>query len=311
MGELGYMLKCYYRIHSREDLRNAIQYAVGFEGYMDNLRGVSRHILAKNISMISLKKSTKKTKKSKQTNRTKFCNQYYPSLLYSTDSDIVKNTISMAKNMIITGPNASGKTTLLKTTAINLIFSQQLGCGYYSEGSMLPKPYTHFHSYLNIPDTSERDSLFQAEARRCKDIIDAVSVADFGHHFCIFDELYSGTNPKEASKAAYAFLKYLSKRKNANFMLTTHYIGVCKKFESSDKTEITGKPEALEALADDSKKKQNVANFKMNVLLDSNTKRMIYTYCIQPGISNIEGAGKILEDMNYPQEIMGDFLGID
>ena len=58
-------------------------------------------------------------------------------------------------------------------------------------------------------------------------------------------------------------------------------------------------------------KKQNVANFKMNVLLDSNTKRMIYTYCIQPGISNIEGAGKILEDMNYPQEIMGDFLGID
>lgn len=291
MGELGYMLKCYYRIHSREDLRNAIQYAVGFEGYMDNLRGVSRHILAKNISMISLKKSTKKTKKSK---RTKFCNQYYPSLLYVTDSMIVKNTISMAKNMIITGPNASGKTTLLKTTAINLIFSQQLGCGYYSEGSMLPKPYTHFHSYLNIPDTSERDSLFQAEARRCKDIIDAVSVADFGHHFCIFDELYSGTNPKEASKAAYAFLKYLSKRKNANFMLTTHYIGVCKKFED-----------------DSDKKKQNVANFKMNVLLDSNTKRMIYTYCIQPGISNIEGAGKILEDMNYPQEIMGDFLGID
>jgi len=320
LGELGYMLKCYYQIHSREDLRNAIQYAIGFEGYMDNLRGISQHILAKNVSMISLKKSKKKS--------TKFCNQYYPSLL--SENNIVRNTVSMNKNMIITGPNASGKTTLLKTTAINLIFSQQFGCGYYSEGSILPKPYTHFHSYLNIPDTSERDSLFQAEARRCKDIIDAVSVADFGHHFCIFDELYSGTNPKEASKAAFAFLKYLSKRKNVNFMLTTHYVGVCKKFEDKDddtddaSTTLASPTTASSPNATvlrtstlgsntnkECKKKQNVANFKMNVLINTNTKSMKYTYCIQPGISIIEGAGKILEDMDYPQEIMGDFLGID
>ena len=38
--------------------------------------------------------------------------------------------------------------------------------------------YDKIHCYLNIPDTSNRDSLFQAEARRCKEIIDALSASD-------------------------------------------------------------------------------------------------------------------------------------
>ena len=74
--------------------------------------------------------------------------------------------------MIITGPNAAGKTTLLKTTTINIILSQQWGCGFYRKCSI--SPYSHIHCYLNIPDTSGRDSLFQAEARRCKEILDAI-----------------------------------------------------------------------------------------------------------------------------------------
>ena len=119
------------------------------------------------------------------------------------------------KNIIISSPNAGGKTTMIKTTTINVIFSQQLGCGFYK--SCVLKPYTHIHSYLNIPDTSGRDSLFQAESRRCKEIIDIINGTNIEttRHFCIFDELYSGTNPKEATKSAYAFLLYLSKFKNS------------------------------------------------------------------------------------------------
>ena len=48
-------------------------------------------------------------------------------------------------------------------------------------------------------------------------------------HFCIFDELYSGTNPTEAKKASYALLSYLSKYKDVTFIMTTHYIGIWKK----------------------------------------------------------------------------------
>ena len=38
----------------------------------------------------------------------------------------IKNNISLRKNKIITGPNASGKTTMLKSTIINLLFVNKL-----------------------------------------------------------------------------------------------------------------------------------------------------------------------------------------
>jgi DNA mismatch repair ATPase MutS len=127
--------------------------------------------------------------------------QCYPIL----DTDHVKNNCNLENNYIITGPNASGKTTILKSATINVIFTQQFGVGYYE--SFTIKPYTHIHSYLNIPDTSGRDSLFQAESRRCKEIIDIIDASDenASRHFCIFDELFSGTNPTEATQAARAF----------------------------------------------------------------------------------------------------------
>lgn len=281
LGELGTMMTNYHHVYSSSDVQTALRYAMGFEGYMNNLAGVTRHLQCGNMSLIELGVSPKKP--------TEFLNQYYPALLPSpsatpSTSTIVKNRASLRKNMIVTGPNASGKTTYLKTTAINVILTQQLGCGYYGKGSRLPRLYTNIHSYLNIPDTSERDSLFQAEARRCKDIIDMVEKEPRGRHFCIFDELYSGTNPTEATKAAFAFLKYLAQRRNVDFLLTTHYVNVCKMVKSSCK---------------------NIRNYKMLVTTDKDEMR--YTYRIARGISTIEGAQKILKDMDYPSEIMVDF----
>ena len=151
--------------------------------------------------------------------------QYYP--LLDNEGDNVSNDCNLKKNIIVTGANASGKTTYLKTTTINLILSQQFGFGFYRSATI--NPYTHFHTYLNIPDTSERDSLFQAESRRCKEIIDILNTTpkDKTRHFCIFDELYSGTNPEEASKSGVAFLSYLNNVKNLDYILTTHYVYIC------------------------------------------------------------------------------------
>ena len=293
-GELGYMLRVYYELYRNQEYQEALRYSVGFEGMIDNLRGVYRHIIDGNVAIACLE-----CQEPDQTHPVAklpselvvvglqptdqdallFQDQYYPSLLSS--NNIVKNNVNMKKNMILTGSNASGKTTFIKTTALNLIFTQQIGGGFYSQGK-LPKPYTHIHSYLNIPDTSERDSLFQAEARRCKDILDIISAEpDTSHHFCIFDELYSGTNPKEASKAAYAFLKYLSTNNRVDFILTTHYVAVCRRFRKS----------------------KLVKNYQMMVILDENNK-IKYTYKIHTGISMVEGAVRILEDLHYPKEIM-------
>ena len=40
---------------------------------------------------------------------------------------VIANDVSLDKQLIITGPNAAGKTTVIKTTLFNLILSQQIG----------------------------------------------------------------------------------------------------------------------------------------------------------------------------------------
>ena len=273
MGGVGYLLKCYYEMHSNSAYETSIRYSFGFEGFLDNLCGVSRNIQEGAISFAEYD-----TSKS-----CKFIKQYYP--IYAGKTH-VKNTCALDKKIIITGPNASGKTTLLKTTSINVIFSQQVGCGFYESCTM--NPYSHIHSYLNIPDTSERDSLFQAESRRCKEIIDVIrDTSPESRHYCIFDELYSGTNPKEATKSAYAFMKYLTKYDNVDFILTTHYTSICSKL----------------------KKCPQIANYKMDATVDD-LGALTYTYKMKRGISKIQGAIRILESMDYPKEILDCVRGI-
>jgi DNA mismatch repair ATPase MutS len=184
----------------------------------------------------------------------------------------------MDKNLIITGPNASGKTTTLKTALINVILTQQFGCGFYKSGNMMP--YQHIHCYLNIPDTSGRDSLFQAEARRCKDIIDVIKANKKDRHFCVFDELYSGTNPDEAVMSANAFMEYLVKFENVKCILTTHFIAVCKKLSSHSRIE----------------------NYQMETTPMGDSFN--YTYVLKKGISEVRGGIKVLHDMQYPDEII-------
>jgi DNA mismatch repair ATPase MutS len=195
-------------------------FSFGFNGYIDCLNGLKKNIDCGNIH------------KSKFTNKNKcsFKNIYHPSL---KDDSHVKNNINIDKSIIITGPNAAGKTTILKSTIINLIFTQQVGYGFYKEAQI--NPFKFIHSYINIPDSCSRDSLFQAEARRCKNILDNIDNNKNDRHFCVFDELYSGTNPYEAVSNAYGYLDYIIKNKNIKVILTTHYIQLCKLFRKNKK----------------------------------------------------------------------------
>ena len=267
--EMGSLLEKYYSIYSVESFEKALRFSVGFEGYVNNLIGVHNNIQSGVVSYGDFDLCGNCSLKE----------QYYPVLM---DENPVTNDCLFKKNMILTGVNASGKTTLLKSTTINIIFTQQVGCGFYKSCKL--NPYTHIHSYLNIPDTSGRDSLFQAESRRCKEIIDIVchnSDTSKYRHFCIFDELYSGTNPYDATKSAYAFLLYLSKYKNVNFILTTHYVGLCKKL----------------------KKSETMMCYKMSTAVDSDGN-IKYTYKLKKGISKEQGAVKVLQQLDYPKEII-------
>ena len=262
--EVGYLLKCYYSLHSVAEYKLGLQYAVSFEGYRSNLESLAEQVSQSTIHFGAFTNG-----------KTVFKKQHYP-----THTDSVLNTVDLKKNLIITGPNASGKTTQLKTTAINIIFTQQFGLGFYESASLTP--YTHIHSYLNIPDTSGRDSLFQAEARRCKEILDIIDSEEERRHFCIFDELFSGTNADEATSASFGFLKYLQKRENVDFILTTHFVKLCKMVKKASNLQIE--------------------NFKMDATVDGNN--IVFHYKLTKGISKIKAAKLILVQMGFPEEVI-------
>ena len=211
---------------------------------------------------------------------TKLTSQLYAPLTSTTvngpsSQQPVPNDITLHKQLIITGPNAAGKTTIIKATLFNIILSQQIGFGFYKSAQI--NPYEYLHCYLNIPDTSGRDSLFQAESRRCKEILTCMLEHPNDRHFCIFDELYSGTNPYEAIASAYGYIDFISKKPNVDLILTTHYIELC------------------ELLA----KHERIMNLHMSTASDGK-----YLYKIADGISTIKGGLKVLHDLDYPVEIL-------
>lgn len=267
ISNIGTIMKHYYQLFSNESIKNAISYSFGFNSYFEHMYGLKTLILTKKIAPCTFVKSAAK--------KTYLDSSYYAPLM---NQNPVKNTILLHKKTTITGPNAAGKTTLIKSTLLNVILSQQFGYGFYKKAKLLP--YHHVHSYLNIPDTSGRDSLFQAESRRCREILTCLIENNTKRHFCIFDELYSGTNPYEAVASAFGFIKYLNKFENLDLLLTTHYTKLC---------------ELLKA--------ENVQNMHMKIEVCENGQ-IKYLYKLDKGISLIKGGIKVLQDLDYPDEII-------
>jgi DNA mismatch repair protein MutS len=291
-------------MHKNTQIEETLLFCMGFEGYLRLMKGVSKHLrngvvnktvfqkeelaeeeveeeeeeVEEEVEEEEIKTEEKETKKKKQKSSFQIKQQYYPP--HKDEKTCVRNDVTLDTYGVITGPNASGKTTYLKNTAINVILSQQLGIGFYESCTL--RPYSHIHSYLNIPDTSSRDSLFQAESRRCKEILEMIQKSE-ERHFCIFDELFSGTNPKEATKSAYAFLEYLRKYTHVDLFLTTHYVTICDHWKVNNEI-------------------RQIQNYQMTVKQEHG--KNIPTYLICTGISRVEGALGILEDLEYPKEMI-------
>jgi hypothetical protein len=249
---MGKKMKVYYDLYCNKDYKDIFSYCFGYSEYIHNIRSL---VCVKQLKPCRFSKK-----------KTSFTNNYY-SLIRNISP--IKNSITLSKNAILSGPNASGKTTMLKSIMINIILSQQIGAGFYDKASI--KPVDYLHCYINIPDSCQRDSLFQAEARRCKEILDIIKENPSANHLCVFDELFSGTNPYEAIACAYGYLDYLNNFDNVKYMLTTHYLELCEKINSSSKvTNYTFEPK----------------------------------YTLQKGISKIKGGIKVIESLDFPQSII-------
>ena len=260
---IGKKMKLFYDIRYNKDFESIVNYSFGIVGFIDCLQGLQEHLHKKKVNFCKLG------------NNSNFKKFYHPSLL---DKKPITNNLSCNHNYIISGPNASGKTTLLKSLCINQILSQQIFCGFYKQAKI--NCYHYFHIYLNIPETSGRDSLFQAEARQCKHILDSILQFNKYKHFCIFDELYSGTNPIEAVGSALAYLQYLNTFENVSYFLTTHFLDICKKLDN------------------------HLENKNISMKTISSKEEIEYTYKIDCSISDVTCGYKVLKQLNYPQEIL-------
>ncbi|MDF2801491.1 MAG: hypothetical protein K0S61_1394 [Anaerocolumna sp.] len=118
----------------------------------------------------------------------------------------ITNSIETLRSILITGSNATGKSTFLRTVGINAILAQTI---YTVFGSSYKAPFFHIFSSMNLKDNVQKnDSYYMAEVKALKRIIDAVHVDR--PILCCIDEVLRGTNTTERIAASSKILEKLS-----------------------------------------------------------------------------------------------------
>jgi hypothetical protein len=152
--------------------------------------------------------------------------------MIAKDSSITNDLKCEAQNVIITSPNASGKSTCMKAIIECLLLAQTI-CLTPAKTCELT-PFKYIATYLNIPDTQGKESLFQAEMARCyKQIEDLKGLNIDEYAFTIMDEIFTSTNHLEGIAGTYGVMRKMANFKNSICLITTHF-DVIKKAFSKD-----------------------------------------------------------------------------
>jgi DNA mismatch repair protein MutS len=137
----------------------------------------------------------------------------------SVANDVQLGGASKPNSMIITGPNAGGKSTFVKALFTNIVLAQAFGVTTCSQ--MQLTPFEHISTQMNVPDSNGKESLFQAEMNRCKQKLDLAKAGGFTA--IALDEIFSSTEPVEGIAAAYAVAKRIGSYANVMAVVSTHY----------------------------------------------------------------------------------------
>lgn len=138
----------------------------------------------------------------------------------------VANTISLQRNsnvLFLTGANMAGKSTFMKSFAI-AVYLAHMGFPVAASG-MEFSVRDGLYTSINVPDNLQMGySHFYAEVRRVKLVAQEVSAGK--NLLVIFDELFKGTNVKDAYDATLAVTRAFSEYRNCFFIISTHIIEV-------------------------------------------------------------------------------------
>ncbi len=138
-------------------------------------------------------------------------------LIHPLISEAVPNDISTKRGILLTGSNASGKSTFLKTCAINSLLAQSI---HTVLGSKYRAGLYRIYSSMALKDDIlEGDSYYIVEIKSIKRILDAAATKG-QKVLCFVDEVLRGTNTVERIAASTQILKKLAKEKVQGFAAT-------------------------------------------------------------------------------------------
>lgn len=119
----------------------------------------------------------------------------------------VANSLDESKPVLITGSNASGKSTFLKSVAINALLAQTVNTCPAEEYSA---PFYRIYSSMALADNIEAgESYYIVEIKSLKRIVDAAGKPG-AKILCFIDEVLRGTNTVERIAASSEILKNLA-----------------------------------------------------------------------------------------------------
>lgn len=117
----------------------------------------------------------------------------------------VPASFQLAGSMLLTGSNASGKSTFLKTAALNAVLAQTI---FTCPAASYQAPVCRVITSMALSDNLERgESYFIAEIKSLKRILEAAKKE--GALLCMVDEVLRGTNTIERIAASSQILKSL------------------------------------------------------------------------------------------------------
>lgn len=188
-------------------------------------------------------------------------------------SGAVGNDLKMEKNIMLTGSNASGKSTFIKAVAVNLILAQNI--------------HTCMARAMKVPDVcvrtsmAVRDSIVSGESYYMREIkyLGRMVAGCLGtrRKFYMIDEILKGTNTKERLAASIAILRYLNQM-NCSVMVASHDL------------------ELALTMAD------TYDNYYFCEKVGE--KDVVFDYILRRGVSQTRNAIHLLKIMGYPEEII-------
>lgn len=196
-------------------------------------------------------------------------NVYHPLL-----KNAVKNDVDWNRTTLVSGSNASGKSTYVKSIAINAILAQTIYTCLADKFIM--RKGNVITAMAVKDDIIEGDSYFIAEIKALKRITDDVEANNFSYYF--IDEILKGTNTVERISASSSIISYFIKYDCLAFV-ATHDIELTKIYEKEAK------------------------NIHFRELFTDDNK-IEFDYKLYQGPSTTTNAIKLLKIVDFPHEIV-------